>query len=123
MMRAFGEKIVCRSRALCNTAAKSKVLSSEIHLTEDKVSYEAFFLKAVLLARRFSVSFVYMDDSSCTNRFNLPMVSVSYRDDSDTVHAIACDSAKENYKSVRPVHDVLVEIIQGHQDRCVRQQH
>ena len=46
-------------------------------------------MNAVLLARHLHVTHVYMDDTSCTITFRLPVVSVLCRDDSDTVHCVA----------------------------------
>ena len=83
------EKKEEQSRALRDAAAKSDIWSSEIHLMENNVFHEAFFVNAVLLARRLNVTNVYMDDTSCTNTFGLPVVSVLCRDDYDTVHCVA----------------------------------
>ena len=78
-----------QSRALRDAAAKSNVWSFEIHLTEDTVFYDAFFWKAVLLARNFCVTRFYIDDTSRTNTFGLTIVSVLCSDDSDTLHTVA----------------------------------
>ena len=58
------EKNADQSRVLHHAAAKSQVLPSVIHLTEDKVLYEDYFVNVVLLARRLSLTFVNMDDTS-----------------------------------------------------------
>ena len=78
-----------QSRALRNATALSDIWSSEIHLTQDSVFFEAFFVKAVFVSVGLLVTHVYMDDTACTDMFGLPAVSVLCRDDSDTVHCIA----------------------------------
>ena len=83
------EKRAEQSRALRDAAAASTIWSTEIRLTEDSVFAEAFFVNAVLVARRLRVAHVFMDDTSCTNTFGLPVVSILCRDASDTVHCVA----------------------------------
>ena len=78
-----------QSRALRDAAAASGIWSTEIHLTGDSVFSEAFFVNAVLAARRLRVAHVFMDDTSCTNTFGLPVASILCRDASDTVHCVA----------------------------------
>ena len=51
--------------------------------------YEAFFVNQALIAKKLVVTHVFMDDTSCTNEFAFPLVSVLCRDDSDTVHCVA----------------------------------
>ena len=58
------EKNADQSRVLHHAAAKSQVLPSVIHLTEDKVLYEDYFVNVVLLARPLRVTFGYIDDTS-----------------------------------------------------------
>ena len=78
-----------QARAVRDLARGSRVWSSEIHLSVDNVFVEAFFANAVLLARGLVVKFVYVDDTSCSNDFSLPLVSVLCRDLSDTIHSVA----------------------------------
>ena len=78
-----------QSRALREAASQSAIWSSEIHLTGENAFFEAFFVNSVLLTKRLRVTHVFMDDTSCTNEFSLPVVAILCRDDSDTVHCIA----------------------------------
>ena len=89
LRRARWELRTDQSRSLRDAAAHSVIWSSEIHLTIDNIFFEAFFVNGALLAKRLLVTQVFMDDTSCTNEFSLPLVAILCRDDSDTVHCIA----------------------------------
>ena len=60
-----------------------------IHLNSDNVFVEAFFVNCVLVARRLGVVFVFVDDTSCSNDFCLPLISLLCRDWSNAVHSLA----------------------------------
>ena len=77
-----------QSRALRDAAAKSAFWSSEVNLSDHNVFYDAFFANQALVAKRLLVTHVFMDDTSCTNEFGFPIVSVLCRNDSDTAHCI-----------------------------------
>ena len=88
-----------QSRALRDAAASSDMWSSEIQLTEDKIFQEAFFVNAHLVSARLRIDHVYIDDTSCTNLFNLPLVSVLCRDDCGTLHCVAWGMTKNRATS------------------------
>ena len=72
-MRSARKELVSeQSRSLRDAAASSQLWSTEIHLCEDNVFHEAFFVNAVLVSRRLDVVHVFMDDTSCTNHFSFP---------------------------------------------------
>ena len=78
-----------QARAVRDAVKNSTVWSSEVHLNSNNMFVEAFFVNSVLLAKRLEVEFVYVDDTSCSNDFYLPVISVLCRDMSNTVHAVA----------------------------------
>ena len=78
-----------QTRALRDAASKSGVWSSTIHIADDNVFSEAFFVNAGVVAKRVDPDIVYVDDSVCVNAFILPVVVTLARDTSGTVHAIA----------------------------------
>ena len=78
-----------QARAVRDTVKKSTIWTSEVHIDADNVFVEAFFVNSVLLAKRLKVEFVYVDDTSCSNDFYLPVISVLCRDMTNTVHAVA----------------------------------
>ena len=78
-----------QARAVRDLAMMSRLWSSEIHLSADNVFMEAFFANSFLVARRLSVKFVFVDDTSCSNDFSLPLVSMLCRDLSNTIHSVA----------------------------------
>ena len=88
-----------QSRALRDAAALSDVWSSEIQLTEDNIFHEAFFVNSALVSARLRVDHVYIDDTSCTNVFNLPLVSILCRDDCGTLHCLAWGITKNRTTS------------------------
>ena len=69
-----------QARAVRDTVKKSTIWTSEVHIDADNVFVEAFFVNSVLLAKRLKVEFVYVDDTSCSNDFYLPVISVLCRD-------------------------------------------
>ena len=77
-----------QARALRDVANRSNVWNSVIHLDSDNVFVEAFFVNSVLLARRLDVKFVFVDDTSCSNDFGFPVMSVLCRDLTNAVHAL-----------------------------------
>ena len=89
LRRARSDTRADQSRALRDAAAKSALWSSEVHLTDHNVFFKAFFDNPALVAKRLLVTHVFMDDTSCTNEFAFPMVSILCRHDSDRVHCIA----------------------------------
>ena len=88
-----------QSRALRDAAALSDVWSSEIQLTEDNIFQEAFFVNSALVSARLLVDHIYIDDTSCTNLFNLPLVSILCRDDCGTLHCVAWGITKNRTTS------------------------
>ena len=78
-----------QARALRDAAAKSGVWSSTIHLTDNNVFSEAFFVNAVLVAKRVDLDIVYVDDTACVNAFMLPVVVMLARDAMNNTHSIA----------------------------------
>ena len=78
-----------QARALRDAAAKSGVWSSAIHLTDNNVFSEAFFVNAVVVAKRVDLDIVYVDDTACVNAFMLPVVVMLARDASNNTHSIA----------------------------------
>ena len=60
---------------LRNTVAASQLWSSIIHLTGENVFLEAFFTNAAIASKCLDVDFVYLDDTSCTNVFSLPLMA------------------------------------------------
>ena len=78
-----------QARVVRDTVNKSTIWSSEVHLNSSNVFVEAFFVNSVLSAKRLKVEFVYVDDTSCSNDFYLPVISVLCRDMSNTVHSVA----------------------------------
>ena len=78
-----------KARALRDAAAVSPLWSSEVHLTPDSVFVEAFFVNALLVAKGVDTSFVFVDDTACTNMFHLPVMAVLCRDAADQTHALA----------------------------------
>lgn len=56
-------------RSLPDAVHESVTWSSEIHLNADNVFVEAFFANAVLVAKRLTVTFVYVDDTASSNTF------------------------------------------------------
>ena len=78
-----------QARALRDTAAKSGVWSSTIHLADDNVFSEAFFVNAVVVTKRVDTDIVYVDDTACVNAFMLPVVVMLARDASNNTHSIA----------------------------------
>ena len=75
-------------RELRDAIAGSRLWSSEVHLAANNVFAEAFFVNAILIAKRLEVPFVYVDDTACTNMFHLPVISVLCRDPADQTHAL-----------------------------------
>ena len=78
-----------QARALRDTAAKSGVWSSTIHLADDNVFSEAFFVNAVVVTKRVDTDIVYVDDTACVNAFMLPVVVMLARDASNNTYSIA----------------------------------
>ena len=76
-------------RDLRNTVAASSLLSSVIHLTSDNVFLEAFFTNTALASKCIDIDFVYIDDTSCTNVFSLPLMAVLCRDAASRIHTLA----------------------------------
>ena len=89
LRKARAEARQDQARAIRDLAGMSRTWSSEIRLDTDNVFVEAFFANAVLVARRLVVKFVFVDDTSCSNCFSLPLVSVLCRDRSNTIHSVA----------------------------------
>ena len=58
-----------RARSLRGVVRESNVWSSEIHLNVENVFVEAFFANSVLVAKKLSVTFVYVDGTACLNTF------------------------------------------------------
>ena len=77
-----------QARALRDAIAGSRLWSSEVHLTANNVFAEAFFVNAILIAKRLDVPFVFVDDTACTNMFHLPVISVLCRDAAEQTHAL-----------------------------------
>ena len=109
-----------QSRALLDAAALSDVWSSKIQLTEDNIFQEAFFVNSALVSARLRVDHVYIDDTSCTNVFNFPLVSIVCRDDCGTLHCLAWGITKNRTTSsfVRFLTFVW-KFFSWHQDLCV----
>ena len=99
MRSAREEMRTDQSRALRDAAATSDVWSSEISLAEDNTFQEAFFVNDALLSARLRVDHVYIDDTSCTNVFNFPIVSILCRDECKTLHCIAWGMTKNRTSS------------------------
>ena len=76
-------------RDLRNTVSASDLWSSPINLTPDNVFLEAFFTNTALASKSLNVDIVYLDDTSCTNSFSLPLMAVLCRDASSRVHTLA----------------------------------
>ena len=77
-----------QSRALRDTVNKSDLWGSEIHLDESNVFVEAFFTNSALVSKGLDVTFVFVDDTSCTNSFMFPVIAVLCQDASKTTHAV-----------------------------------
>ena len=109
-----------QSRALRDAAALSDVWSSEMQLTEDKIFQEAFFVNSALVSARLRVDHVYIDDTSCTNVFNFPLVSIVCRDDCGTLHCLAWGITKNRTTSsfVRFL-TFVSKYFSWHQDLCL----
>ena len=99
MRSAREEMRTDQSRALRDAAPTLNVWSSEISLAEDNTFQEAFFVNAALLSTRLHVDHVYIDDTSCANVFNFPVVSILCRDECKTLHCIAWGITKKNRTS------------------------
>ena len=78
-----------QARSLRDAVRESNVWSSEIHLNAENVFVEAFFANSVLVAKKLSVTFVYVDDTACSNTFGLPVISMLCRDSLNAIHAVA----------------------------------
>ena len=76
-------------RDLRNTVSSSHLWSSVIHLSSDNVFVEAFFTNTALASKCLNIEFVYLDDTSCTNSFCLPLMTILSRDASSRIHTIA----------------------------------
>ena len=77
-----------QARGLRDAAARSMVWSSTIHLTDTNMFLEAFFVNAVLVAKRVDPDIVYVDDTACVNAFMLPVVVMLVRDEMNNTHAL-----------------------------------
>ena len=88
-----------QARALRDAAMKSSVWSTQIHLASDNALREAFFVSTELLSKCPDIAVVFMDDTSCTNAFLFPVVSLLCRDESDTVHTVAWGIVKNRTTS------------------------
>ena len=88
-----------QARALRDAAMKSSVWSTQIHLAHDNALREAFFVNTALLSKCPDIAVVFMDDTSCTNAFLFPVVSLLCRDESDTVHTVAWGIVKNRTTS------------------------
>ena len=109
-----------QSRALRDAAASSEVWSSEMQLTEEKIFQEAFFVNSALVSARLRVDHIYIDDTSCTNLFNLPLVSILCRDDCGTLHCVAWGiTKKQDNKLLCPFSDLRLKVFFRHQDLCL----
>ena len=78
-----------QSRALRNAVGSSDLWSSEIHLDAGNHLLEAFFINNALLSLRLDVNFVFVDDTSCVNALNLPVIAVLFPAPSTTNHVVA----------------------------------
>ena len=88
-----------QARRLRDTAAESKLWSSDIRLTGENVFYEAFFVNTKLLGTGLGIDFVFIDDTSCTNPFSLPVVALVCRDASRSLHVLAWGITKNRTTS------------------------
>ena len=89
-LRSVKKDLCCdQCRDLRNTVATSHLWTSTIHLTADNVFVEAFFTNTVLVSKCLEVNFVYLDDTSCTNAFSLPLMAVLCRDAALRIHTLA----------------------------------
>ena len=77
-----------QSRALRDTVRKSDLWGSEIHLDESNVFVEAFFINSALVSKGLEVTFVFVDDTLCTNSFMFPVIAVLCQDASKATHAV-----------------------------------
>ena len=64
------------------------VWSSTVHLTDTNMFLEAFFVNAVLVAKRVDADIVYVDDTACVNSFMLPVAVMLARDAMNNTHAL-----------------------------------
>ena len=88
-----------QARGLRDAAMKSDLWSTQINLARDNSLYEAFFMNSELLSKLADITVVFMDDTSCTNTFFFPLVSVLCRDQSNTVHVVAWGIVKNRTTS------------------------
>ena len=88
-----------QARRLRDTADESQLCSSDIRLTMENVFYEAFFINTKLVGAGLGVDFVFMDDTSCTNAFCLPIVALVCRDASRSLHVLAWGITKNRTTS------------------------
>ena len=73
---------------------KSSVWSTHIHLARDNALREAFVVNTALLSKCPDIAVVFVDDTSRTNAFLFPVVSLLCRDESDTVNAVRGASSR-----------------------------
>ena len=56
-------------------------------------------MNSELLSKMVDIKVVFMDDTSCTNTFLYPLVSLLCRDQSNTVHVVAWSIVKNRTTS------------------------
>ena len=101
VQRALHQRRLPERRPLCPCKSKRRPvacppkrrrvvrrLGVDVHVDASNVFVEAFFANTALVARRVPVSFVFVDDTACTNAFMFPLVAVLCRDASKATHAV-----------------------------------
>ena len=84
-----GDKKREQTRELRDAAHFSTLWNSELHLTSENVYEEMFFVNRHLISKGLSVDLVFVDDTSCTNTFSLPLISTLCRSECGSVHTVA----------------------------------
>mgnify|MGYP004550376427 CR=1 FL=1 len=100
-----------QARGLRDAAARSMVWSSTIHLTDTNMFSEAFFVNAVLVAKRVGADIVYVDDTACVNAFMLPVVAMFVRDKMNNTRAWMGRSSRQNGRVIRAVLHVRRKVL------------
>ena len=88
-----------QARGLRDAAMKSDLWSTKNNLASDNSLQEAFFMNTELITKMVEIKVVFMDDTSCTNTFFFPLVSILCRDQSNTVHVVAWGIVKNRTTS------------------------